>query len=882
MAKLRVYELAKELGVDNAIVLSMASSLGFAKRSHSSSIDVEEAEKLRKEIIRQVMGGAAVGSAREQLTSRVDRETGETEKLVEKRVGNVIRRRKTATDETASADLLTAASDSLFVSNAPESENESKSTSENISYSTSGSERVAADEVNSDFAKEDVKNFAADDQSVVNHNQPTFEDSNLNDGGNLAVSRIGPKILGKIDLPSSKIEQRSTGSQVGVKVINRAAVVQEVLKEEDEEAKRVLKKSIRKREISGSDLVDYSGRAFKRPSGRSGLKSLAREDAAQSGRLDVAAERQKPVKRVVKVGESILVGDLAKQMSLKAAEVVAKLMEFGVMATVNQAVDYDTAEVVVESLGHEIQSTTFDESIAIQAEPESSSEDLVTRPPVVTVMGHVDHGKTSLLDYIRKSSVAAKEHGGITQHIGAYNVELGDKRSVTFIDTPGHAAFTAMRARGAKVTDVVVLVVAADDGVMPQTIEAINHAKAAGVTVIVAVNKIDKTGANPDKIKTQLAEHGLQPEEWGGDTLFFNVSALRGDGIDELLEGIALQADIKGLKANPNKRARGTVIESRPEKGLGNVATILVADGTLKIGDIFVAGVHSGRVRSMVDSQGRKLHTAGPSIPVEITGLSGILSAGDDFIVVESEAAAKEISFNRQQRKLTSERMLASGPISLEEFAKRATTEDSYELPIILKADVAGSAEAVRTSVEQLSTPKVKVRIVHSAVGAVSESDVQLAMASRSIILAFGVRADPKAQAMAEASGVEVRFYRIIYELLDDVKLAMAGLLPAIKSELAHGRIEVREIFKMSKVGTIAGCYVSSGFVKRQSLIRIIRDGVAILEGGKISSLRRFKDDAREVAAGFECGISLEGYNDIKVGDIFESYEIQETAATLD
>jgi translation initiation factor IF-2 len=568
-------------------------------------------------------------------------------------------------------------------------------------------------------------------------------------------------------------------------------------------------------------------------------------------------------------------------MSLKSGEVIAKLLSLGVLATINHAIDKDTAQIVADELGYEVKHVEFNEQDIIQDVAEESEGDLKPRAPVVTVMGHVDHGKTSLLDKVRSSSVAAKEAGGITQHIGAYSVTTEGGKQITFIDTPGHAAFTAMRARGAQVTDIVVLVVAADDGVMPQTREAINHAQAAKVPIVVAVNKMDKQDANPDKVRTQLAEYGLQPEDWGGDTMFFPVSALKGDGIKELLEGLLLLAEVKELKANPDRRAKGTVIESRQDRGRGVVATVLVQAGTLRVGDVFVSGSEFGRVRTMSDYKGQKLESAGPSVPVEITGLNGMPESGDDFIVMESEADAREVSSNRAQLKEQQQRSLAAGPISLEEFAKRASSQAAQELNVILKADVQGSVEAVRESIEKLSGEKVKVRVLHSAVGGINESDIQLAIASRAIIVGFGVRAEPRAMADAEQSGVEIRFYRVIYELLEDIKKAMVGLLDPIRQESSLGRVEVRETFSIPKVGVIAGCYVTGGLVRRNANARLLRDNRVIHEG-KMSSLKRFKDDVREVQAGFECGIGLEGFNDVKIGDVVEVFEYKEIAPTLE
>jgi translation initiation factor IF-2 len=609
-------------------------------------------------------------------------------------------------------------------------------------------------------------------------------------------------------------------------------------------------------------------------------KSRGRDDDRRRG-LQAEHEKQKVAKRVIELGDSITVGELAKQMSLKSGEVIAKLLGLGVMATINQAIDKDTAQIVADELGYEVKHVEFNEQDILQDVVEEDVANLQPRAPVVTVMGHVDHGKTSLLDRIRSTSVAAKEAGGITQHIGAYRVITEDGRSITFIDTPGHAAFTAMRARGAQVTDIVILVVAADDGVMPQTREAINHAQAAKVPIIVAINKMDKADANPDKVKTQLAEFGLQPEDWGGDTMFMPVSALKGDGIKELLESLLVLADVKELKANPDRRAKGTIIESRTDRGRGVVATVLVQAGTLKMGDIFISGAEYGRIRTMTDYRGEKLTEAGPSMPVEITGLNGMPESGDDFMVVDSEADAREVSSNRQEMKAQKERSLASGPISLEEFAKRAGTKAAEELNVILKTDVQGSEEAVKQSIEKLSGEKVKVRVLHSAVGGINESDVQLAVASRAIIVGFNVRGEPRALADAENLGIQIRFYRVIYELLDDVKNAMVGLLEPVREESSLGRAEVRDTFTIPKIGTIAGCYITNGLVRRNANARLLRDNRVIHEG-KMSSLRRFKDDAREVQAGFECGIGLESFNDVKIGDVIEVYEFKEIAPTLD
>jgi len=589
----------------------------------------------------------------------------------------------------------------------------------------------------------------------------------------------------------------------------------------------------------------------------------------------------KASKKVVKIDEVITVGELAKGMSLKSGEVIKKLFDLGQMATINQPIDIDTARVIAEEFGFQVESVAFDETDFITAVKDEDPASNLMRAPVVTVMGHVDHGKTSLLDAIRETSVAAKEHGGITQHIGAYKVILPSGKAVTFIDTPGHAAFTSMRARGAKVTDIVILVVAADDGVMPQTIEAISHAKAAKVPIVVAVNKMDKQGASIDRAKQQLAEHSVQSEDWGGEVMFFPVSALKKQGLKELLDGVLLQAEVLELKANPVRKATGTIIESRQDKGRGIVATILVQNGTLRVGDAYVSGAEYGRVKSMIDYNGIHLKEAGPSTPVEITGFSGIPEAGDDMFVVDSDSDAREIAQVRADKKTKKEQLTsAGGPISFEAFSKKVSEKVVPELNIIIKADVHGSFEAVRTAVEKLIYDKVKVAVIHSAVGGITENDVKLAQTSKAVIVGFGVRAEPRATRDAEAAGVEIRYYNVIYELVDDIRNAMVGLLAPVRQEANLGRVEVRNTFVVPKIGTIAGGYVLDGMVKRGAMIRLLRDNKLIHEG-KMSSLRRFKDDVKEVQSGYECGLGIEKYSDIKVGDIMEVFEIKEIADTL-
>lgn len=606
---------------------------------------------------------------------------------------------------------------------------------------------------------------------------------------------------------------------------------------------------------------------------KQGMRSSRRETEAQ--RLArIAAERAKKPQIVVKIPDEIVVSDLAAMLKMTAAEVVKKLFSLGVMATVNQVIDYDTAAIVATELGAKAEKeivVTIEDRIIDDSD--DSAEDLSPRDPVVVVMGHVDHGKTSLLDAIRHTDVTATEAGGITQHIGAYRVDLNGQK-ITFLDTPGHAAFTSMRARGAQATDIAVLVVAADDGIMPQTIEAINHAKAAGVDIIVAINKMDKPGATTDRIMQQLTEYDLIPEEWGGDTICVPVSALTGMNIDKLLESILLVAEMKELKANPNRAAKGIVIEARLDRNRGPIATLLVQNGTLHSGDIIVAGTSVGRVRVMVDDKGRKVKEAGPSVPVEIMGLAEAPQAGDAFDAVSDERLARELVEQRKQKQ-KEEQFKSFEKVTLENLFSSLKEGELKELDIIVKADVQGSVEAVKQSLEKLSNDEVRVKIIHGGVGAINESDVMLANASNAIIVGFNVRPDPVAAQNAERDGVDIRCYRIIYDCIDEIEAAIKGMLAPKFREVQQGRAEVRQVVKISSVGNIAGCYVLSGKVTRNSKIRVVRDGIVITED-EISSLRRFKDDVKEVAQNFECGIGLAKFNDIKEGDIFEAFTIEE------
>jgi translation initiation factor IF-2 len=592
------------------------------------------------------------------------------------------------------------------------------------------------------------------------------------------------------------------------------------------------------------------------------------------------AQNLKATKRKIKIDEAIRLSDLAHQMGIKAQALIKVLFQLGVMATINQSLDMETATLVASEFGYEVEKVGFSEADYLVPQEPDSPESLKPRPPVVTIMGHVDHGKTSLLDAIRESHVTLGEAGGITQHIGAYHVST-PRGEVVFLDTPGHEAFTAMRARGAQVTDVVILVVAADDGVMDQTREAVNHSKAAGVPIMVAVNKIDKEGADPDRARRELSELGLLPEDWGGETIYANVSAKNRVGIDELLEMILLQAEVMELKANPDKFARGRIVEARLDKGRGAVATLLMQEGTLKQGDNFVCGLYNGRVRAMFNDQGKKVKEAGPTMPVEVQGFEGVPEAGDEFVVVEDDKVARRIAEARQLKER--EKTLAKeSKVTLETFlSTRAGQAEVQTLNLVVKADVQGSLEAVNDALTKLSTDEVKVNLIHGGTGAITETDVMLASASHAIIIGFNVRPTAKVKDVAEKENVDIRFYDIIYKLVNEIKDALSGMLSPLTREVYLGQAEVRETFSVPKVGTVAGCAVADGKITRNAGVRLLREGVVIFTG-TIASLKRFKDDVKEVTKGYECGIGLEKFNDIKVGDVIEAFEEVQEARTLE
>ncbi len=644
----------------------------------------------------------------------------------------------------------------------------------------------------------------------------------------------------------------------------------EIREKPKEERKPKPEKKARKRTV----------REFKREEQRTKETQVAEKEQKKIQKKKEEKKKQEKKEediKIVQIPEVITVRELSELLDVPANKVIAELMKRGVLATINQRIPPEVAVEVAETFGFLAEVKEEKEEEPLIEEVEDRPEDLKPRPPVVVVMGHVDHGKTTLLDTIRKTNVAEREKGGITQHIGASVVEVNG-RKITFLDTPGHEAFTSLRARGAQITDIAVLVVAADDGVMPQTIEAINHAKAFNVPIIVAVNKIDKPEADPMKVRRELSEQGLVPEEWGGDTIFVDVSAKTGQNVDQLLEMILLLADILELKANPNKRAKGVIVETKLDRKRGPVATVIVQEGTLKVGDVFVAGTTFGRVRAMFDDKGRQVKEAGPSMPVEVLGFEELPTAGDTLVVVENEKKAREIAEKMKEKKEKEEKTAQS--LKLEDIYKKIEAGETKELKLIVKADTMGSLEALKKALEELSTEKVAVRVIHGAVGGITENDVMLAKASDAIIIGFNTRPDPKARELMEREKVDVRLYSIIYQVIDDVKKALEGLLEPIKREEVLGTAEVRATFKIKKVGMVAGCYVLEGKVVRGAKARLVRDGVVVYDG-EIESLKRFKDDVQEVSKGYECGVKLKDYNDVKVGDLIECYEIKLEKPTL-
>lgn len=793
MSKIRIYELAKQLGVPNKIILVELANLGIKGKIHSSSIETELAEKI-KDILNKKT------SKHEKVT--LTKDSGIAVEEAEQTLTTTEIQKEEVKTETPQPLIST-----VFTETAKEPE--PKAEIEEVAVSLEEEQKV-------EIEKEEIV-------------QPEEEELKI------------PERFRK-EIETEKIEKFKTkpGMQRAFQSIRKI------------EPKRW-----------------YEQKPLKRPG-----KHKVVHFEEKKPQLQPIPTR----KKTIRLMEGTTVKEFAELIGVKLSDIIKKFMELGYMPTINQPVDTDAALLVADSFGIKIEVAPVEEDTIDLETPEDQSK-LVPRPPVITIMGHVDHGKTSLLDAIRETKITETEAGGITQHIGAYKVNLKGKE-IVFLDTPGHEAFTSMRARGAKVTDIVVLVVAADDGVMPQTIEAINHAKAANVPIVVAINKIDKPEANPAKVKNELAEYGIIPEEWGGQNIFVEVSAKKRIGIENLLEMILLQAEVMELKANPDKKARGTIIEAKLDKGRGPVATVLVQSGTLRVGDAFIAGIHAGKVRALIDDSGKRVSEVGPSTPVEVIGFSDVPTSGDIFTVVEDEKRARQIALSRQQKQKVAD-MSKLKKFTLDDLYSKIKEGEIKELNLIIKGDVQGSVEAIKDALENITHPQVKVKVIHSSVGGITESDVMLAAASHAIIIGFNVRPELKASQSAEKIGVDIRLYNVIYEAIEDVKKALEGLLEPTLKEKIIGRAEVRQTFHISKVGTVGGCYVMEGYISRTSDgIRVIRDNIVIYEG-KIASLKRFKEDVKEVQAGYECGIMIENFNDIKVGDILENYIIEKIAAKL-
>ncbi len=893
MSRVRVYELAKEADMGSKELAEKLIAAGYDIKGHSSTVDEETADKIRKTMLQT--------SETEMVEKRIESEGDQKATLIRRRTTIIRRRPKAAAEaEEEQADGESEDSSESAVAEA-DAEIESAETAAPIAEPTDtaeggeeeadtlevGQHEAAAAEQSEDSAEaEDAEEIAAQEgddadkpalkkpkkierkkiaRVVGTIELPTQSEETSTErprprkGGRPAAARPGPNDAAPGfqpgPLPDSPDRSRKKGKRGAVEI-------------DDERKGKGFRKGKKSVKFTHFD-TDYQR------SGRRGKRGRVRSERKSSpSTIEMKASKKK-----ITIYDTITVGDLAAKMKIKASEVIAKLMGLGVMATMNQAVDVDTATLIATDFGYEIEQGITEE-IGIQlldAQEEGGKAE--TRSPVVTVMGHVDHGKTSILDAIRKTDVAEGEAGGITQHIGAYHVrsKAGD---VTFVDTPGHAAFTEMRSRGAQITDLVILVVAADDGVMDQTREAISHAQAADVPILVAVNKIDKDNADPDRVKRELAELELIPEDWGGQTIYCETSAKKNIGIDSLLENIQLMAEILELKADASRKAKGRVIEARLDKGRGAVATVLVQEGTLNNGDNFVVGQFSGKVRAIFDDKGRKIKTAGPSMPIEVQGLSGVPQAGDEFIVVTDDKMAKNVSQARSLKVRETE-LAAGSKISLDKLFEKMSEGNVQELRVIIRADVQGTLEAFAKAAEELSTDEIKVRVLHEGAGTISESDILLASASDAIVIGFNVRPSAKIKELAVKENVDIRSYDVIYHALDDIRKAMVGMLDPTFEEEVIGNAEIREVFSVPKVGKIAGCSVTDGVIRRNAGVRVLRDGVVVYTG-KISSLKRFQDDAKEVGSGYECGIGVENFNDIKVGDNLEAFVMLQVESTLD
>ncbi len=880
MANTRVYELARNLNMDNKALLEKIAEMDIAVKSHMSSLDDETVARIKASLRGKKTG--AIEETRVKPTvirrrrKRVEEKPEELEASAETEAPAEIEKaeeQQPITEEIApeappaevkAAPPAIEETPPEVVPEAAEAEPEKAP----VETAAAPQEAPAPAEVQKPQKPVKAKKLKKETPAKI-IKLPTKPQEVVRPSG------AAPEEKRKREKPSLKPVPAAKTPDAPAPAKEEAARVKPKKKgkrpaEEAEKDTRFFKKKIsfrRKEVIEGADL-------YAEPRGRKGRKGV-KASAAKTQKPQITTP--KAIKRRIKIDETIVLSDLAKRMGIKANEMIMKLMGLGVVATVNQTIDFETAVLVASEFEYELEKAAFEEDTIIKVE-EDAPDKLMERPPVVTIMGHVDHGKTSLLDVIRKTRVTEFEAGGITQHIGAYNVKT-DRGQIVFLDTPGHEAFTAMRSRGAKVTDLVVLVVAADDGVMPQTIEAINHSKAAGVPIIVAVNKIDKANADPERVLRELSEKGLTPEAWGGDTIFVRVSAKTHEGLDELLEMILLQAEVLELKANPNRLAIGHVIEAKLDAGRGPVATVLVQNGTLRNGDHIVCGIHYGKVRAMTNDRGNRLDEAGPSIPVEVIGLSGVPMAGDEMAALADEKDAKQISLHRVQKQRSKD-LAKTSRLSLEKLYESLRAGHVSDLNLIIKADVDGSIEALRDSLIKLSNEEVRINVIHSATGTVTESDVSLAAVSNAIIIGFNVRPSQKVQDLANEENIQMNFYTIIYDVIKHVKDAILGMMSSTFEERVLGRAEVREVFHIPRIGAIAGSYVINGKIERGRMVRLIRDGIVGYEG-KISSLKRFKDDAKEVLTGYECGIGIENYNDIKVGDVIECYYLEEIKPAL-
>lgn len=891
----KVFEYAKEIGMETLALMDKIREWGLPVKNHMVELD----ELVIQEIQKRLSGAATEAVKTEKSVKKKKTEKKTVEKKVVVAAADDAAPKKTAKKTKKKTVIRRKKSDLEAQEEAAGLEAAKESQEEALAATDVAVEEAVPAAVTVQVAEASVEEV-----------KPVIEEKteakpiarkvavNVADGETSGVKSIPKNIIGRMDLsritppsgqnrggaPSSgasggDLRQPRTGTR-NIRPGFVAAPMPPAFLPETDSRKKFEEKKQPKKPASPKEgeTISFSTAEFRK-------REMVFQPKKKKGLLSREAKKTeittpKASKRVVKIHETISVSDLAQEIGVKAPQLIKLLMKNGVMATMNQVLDFDTVALIVPELGWEALNVhrSVDELLEKAAFGNLSAEP-VSRPPVVTVMGHVDHGKTTLLDSIRKANVAKGEAGGITQHIAAYSVRLADEKVITFIDTPGHEAFTAMRARGANVTDIAVIVVAADDGVMPQTAEAVNHAKAANVPIIVAVNKMDKPDANPDRIKQQLTEFELVPEEWGGSTIFVPVSALKGEGIGKLLEQIYLLAEVSELKANPERSGTGIVIESRMEKGRGFVSTLLVKDGTVRVGQFIVAGKVAGKIRSLINDQGQTVDEAGPSVPVEMLGFSEATEAGDRFDICQDEATAQAIASARKQQDHVVDTSVSS-KMSLDALFAKVKAGNVKELPLVLKTDVAGSNEAIKGMLDKLNTEEVKVKLIHSAVGAISESDVLLAKSAGGIVLGFNVRPDGGAAQAAKTEGVEIKTYRIVYELVDDIKKAMSGLLEPDVIEQVHGRAEVRETFSVPKIGTIAGCSVIDGKVARSHLLRLTRNGIVIYEG-KISSLKRFKDDVKEVQQGYECGIGIENFNDLKTGDVIEAFTKETVARQL-